>query len=271
MPLSHEWGYDHYKAAAMQYIYNFVFAEIEKFNFKYFYPDVFSEDFPEWADYLARSVCVDMADEPFLIGYADVPLPDFVSSRPGSWAEGLDLENEADASKLKDIVRRYFQVTTESIRRYDREHMVFGPRFDKPGLTPEWIIGTAGEFFDVLLCNWFVTEDDAATVLKSWSEMTGRPTLISDMGFLAPTELLEVKPGIPAFAPDQKARGEAYQRHCKSVLAHPYVIGFHWCGFLENRSRRVGIKNYMDEPYLECVKRMQEFNRNKLYACAMKQ
>jgi len=109
MRLCPEWHYHHYKTAQMPYIYNFVFAEIEKFNFKCFYPDVFSDDFAEWADYLARSVCVDMAEEPLLISYADVPLPDFISGRPRSWAEGLDLNKPSDLSKLKDTVRKYFQ------------------------------------------------------------------------------------------------------------------------------------------------------------------
>ncbi len=270
MRLCREWAYYHYRFAEMPFIYNFVFAEIEKFNFISFYPDVFSHDFGEWADYLARSSCVDMAEEPLLIGYADVPMPDFASNKPGSWAEGLDLAKEADLTKLKGIVRRYFEVTTGAIRRYDANHMIFGPRFNKPGGTPEWAIEMAGEFFDVLLCNWFVTEDSAAVDLRRWSEMTGRPTLISDTGFLAPTELLQVGPSIPSFVPDQKSRGEAYQRLCESALAHPYVLGLHWCGFVENRSRRCGIKNYMDEPYWDCVNRMQEFNRKRAYAVAMK-
>ena len=269
MRLCPEWEYHHYKTAQMPYIYNFVFAEIENFNFKYFYPDVFSDDFAEWADYLARRVCVDMAEEPLLIGYADVPMPDFISGRPRSWAEGLDLQKQADLNKLKEIVRKYYEVTHKAIRRYDTNHMILGPRFNRLGMTPEWAVEMAGEFFDVLMCNSFITADEAASVLKKWSEMTSRPTLISDMGFLAPTELLDIKPGIHAFIPDQKARGEAYVHHCKSVLAHPYVLGFHWCGFLENRSRKVGIKNYMDEPYQECVTRMQEFNRNRLYLSAM--
>ena len=270
MRLCPEWHYHHYKTAQMPYIYNFVFAEIEKFNFKCFYPDVFSDDFAEWADYLARSVCVDMAEEPLLISYADVPLPDFISGRPRSWAEGLDLNKPSDLSKLKDTVRKYFEITTQAIRRYDKNHMIFGPRFDGPSATPEWLVEIAGEFFDVLLCNWFVTADEAAHDLKRWSELTNRPALISDMGFLAPTELLRIKPGIPAFVPDQKSRGEAYVRHCRSVLPLPYVLGFHWCGFLENRSRKVGLKTYMDEPYRECTSRMQDFNLNALYATAVR-
>ena len=33
--------------------------------------------------------------------------------------------------------------------------------------------------------------------------------------------------------------------------------------------RKSGLKNYLDEPYEGCVRRMQEFNRNRLYATAL--
>ncbi len=263
MTLSPEWHYYHYKWAGMPFVYNFWFSRIEFFNYQPYYPDVFDEDFATWADYLARTVCVDMADEPLLIGYADVPMPDFTRQIPGSWAKNLDLENNADLDKLKGIVRKYFEVQCEAIRRYDPNHLIFGPRFNSN--TPEWVVEIAGEYFDVIQCNWFVTAEDAKTVLKDWSEIAGRPTLISDMGFLAPTEILDLKPGWAAYRPDQKTRGEAYVQHCEAILPLPYLVGFHWCGFIENRSRKTGLKNYLDEPYLECVNRMKEFNRGRLY------
>ena len=149
---SPEWSYHQFQTAGLPYVYNFQFSEIESFNRNPNYPDVFSEEFAEWADYLARSICVDMADESLLLGYADVPEPAITANRPGSWAEGLDLEKVEDRAKLEKIIRQYFKVTAEAIRRYDRNHLIFGPRFDRPSGTPDWIIEIAGEYFDVLLC-----------------------------------------------------------------------------------------------------------------------
>ena len=266
---SHEWTYRQFRTAGLPFIHNFVFAEIETFNFVPRYPDLFDDDFENWADYLARSVCVDMADEPLLLGYADVPVPDLVSGRKGSWAEGLDLNSNADLDKLKRMVRRYFEVTTKAIRRYDKNHMLFGPRFRPGPACPDWLMKIAGEYFDVLLCNNFVPLKKFAGGPDHWHAITSRPILIADMAFLAPTELLKFPPGAPAYVPDQAARGQAYVRFNQEALRRPYILGQHWCAFLENRNRKSGIKNYLDEPYSECVNRMKEFNLGRLYQAAL--
>ena len=267
---SHEWTYHQFKTAGLPYVYNFVFADIERFNFAAHYPDPFDDDFANWADYQARRVCVDMAREPLLLGYADVPVPDIVSGRPGSWSEGLDLTKDADLKQLQGKVRRYFEVTTDAIRRYDPNHLIFGPRF-KPGPdSPDWLITLAGEFFDVLLCNNFVPLKKFALGPDRWYLLTGRPILIADMAFLAPTELLKFPPGAPAYVPDQGTRGEAYVQYNRAALQQPHILGQHWCAFLENRTRKSGIKNYLDEPYWACIQRMQAFNQNGLYQNAMR-
>jgi hypothetical protein len=266
---SHEWTHRQFQVAALPFIYNFVFAEIESFNFVARYPDIFDDDFENWADYQARLICVDMADEPLLLGYADVPVPDFTSGRQGSWSEGLDLDNDADLSKLKQIVRCYFDITTKAIRRYDKNHMLFGPRFRPGPSSPDWLIKIAGEYFDVLLCNNFVPLEKFPGGPDHWHALTGRPVIIADMAFLAPTELLKFPPSAPAYVPDQSARGKAYVRFNQEVLQRPYILGHHWCAFLENRNRKSGIKNYRDEPYWECVNGMKEFNLNHLYQTAI--
>jgi len=267
---SPEWSYHQFQTAGLPYIYNFQFSEIESFNRNPKYPDVFSEDFTEWVDYLARSVCVDMSDESLLLGYADVPVPAVTIDRPGSWAEGLDLEKLEDRAKLEKIIRQYFKVTTEAIRRYDRKHLIFGPRFDGPAGTPDWIIEIAGEYFDVLLCNRFLSSEIVEKDLARWHKLSRRPILISDQGYLASTELLKVGPKVPSYVVNQRARGEAYQRFAEHAIKLPYIVGVHWCGFLENRVRKSGIKNYLNEPYWDCINAMKEFNRNHLYSTALR-
>ncbi|MGD9858203.1 MAG: hypothetical protein AB7U20_24955 [Planctomycetaceae bacterium] len=265
---SPEWDITKLRLAGLPFVYNFTFAEIEEFNSHPQYPDVFSQEFADWADYLARAACVELAREPLLLGYADVPVPDFTSGRPGSWSEGLDLDQPADLEKLQRIVRRYFEVVTAAIRRYDPHHLLFGPRFGHPSETPDWLIVLAGEYFDVILCNRFVTAEEVENDLSRWHRLSGRPILIADMAFLAPTDLLHVSERSAAYVVDQSARGEAYCDFAAAAFAHPSIVGFHWCAFLENRTRKSGLKTSLDEPYWDCIRPMQEFNRNRLYSIA---
>jgi hypothetical protein len=266
---SNEWTQRQFHVAGLPYVYNLKFADIENFNTHVHYPDVFDKEFEDWADYVARNVCVDMADDRLLLGYADVPVPGITADKPGAWAEGLDLEDPDDLAKLRRIVRRYFEVTTQAIRRYDPNHLIFGPRFGLPAEEPDWLLKLAGEYFDVLLMNRYVTPEQVRTDLARWHELTGRPVLISDMLYLAPTELLKVGNKAQSYVPDQKARGEAYATFAGAAFSQPYIVGLHWCAFIENRSRKSGLKNYLDEPYEDCVSRMQEFNRNRLYSTAL--
>jgi hypothetical protein len=196
-------------------------------------------------------------------------VPAITADKPGAWAEGLDLEDPDDLARIVRIVRRYFQVTTESIRRYDRNHLIFGPRFGRPEEVPEWLLDLAGEYFDAILANRYLTAEEVRTELAQWHEVTGRPILISDMLYLAPTELLKVGKKAPCYVANQKERGEAYERFAAAAFGQPYVVGLHWCAFLENRTRKSGLKNYLDEPYEECTSRMQEFNCHRLYGTAL--
>jgi hypothetical protein len=83
------------------------FADIEDFNTHIHYPDVFDKEFEDWADYMARSVCVDMADDQLLLGYADVPVPAITADKPGAGAEGLDLDEpyEDCVSRMQEFNR----------------------------------------------------------------------------------------------------------------------------------------------------------------------
>ncbi len=266
---SPEWSRAQFERAGLPYVYNLAFAEIESFNALAHYPDVFDPEFEDWADYLARSRCADKADDPLLIGYADVAVPGFTSAAPGAWAEGLDLAHEPDRLKLEKILRRYFEVTTRAIRRYDPNHLILGPRFRAPPQTPEWIIALAGEYFDALLANNFIGIDQLDGELARWHEISGRPILISDMLYLAPTEILSPSPQSQAYVPDQAARGAAYRRFAQAAFQQPFVVGLHWCAFLENRSRKSGIVDRFDEPYYDAVEPMRRFNRFELYSTAL--
>jgi hypothetical protein len=266
---SPEWTQRQFHIADLPYVYNLKFADIENFNTYVHYPDVFDKEFEDWADYVARSACVDMADDRLLLGYADVPVPAIMVDKPGAWAEGLDLTNPDDVVELEKIVRRYFEVTTRAIRRYDPSHLIFGPRFGHSNDMPDWLLKLSGEFFDVLLMNRYLTPEEVRTDLARWHDLSGRPIVISDMLYLAPTELLKVGHNAPCYVPDQKARGKAYAAFADVAFSQPYIVGLHWCGFIENRARKSGLKNYLDVPYEECVRQMREFNQNRLYSTAL--
>ncbi len=274
---SRGWGPKQYARANMPYAHLIRFTDIEWYVEEQF-PDVFSEAFTQKCDRLAQEVCTELRDDPNLIGYFYADTPNWPR-----WAE------EVGRQRLEAVARQYYQVIHDSIRRYDTNHLLLGDRYkgdrvitigrDKVNGLPHEVLHAmkstvdvlSVEYFDVLLMNRFVTPDQLRTDLARWYGVAGKPVLISDMLYLAPTELLKVGEKAPCYVPDQKARGEAYVRFAETAFTQPYVVGLHWCAFMENHSRKSGLKNYLDEPYEECVRQMQRFNRNRLYAAALHQ
>jgi len=97
-------------------------------------PDFFSKDFEEWCDYVARDSCQRMADDPKLIGYFYVDCPVWIHPGLAKWRGPLfdakKLESQAGRDELRALATRYYQVTHAAIRRYDRNHLILGDRYE---------------------------------------------------------------------------------------------------------------------------------------------
>lgn len=92
--------------------------------------------------------------------------------------------------------------------------------------------------------------------LSTWSAGIDKPVLIADIGNCAPTALNPDRTALP----DHAARGDDYVRSLGGVLGEPWLIGWHWCGYIENDARGWGLKNHEDEPCGDLVNRVRAFN-----------
>lgn len=256
------WRIIEYRWAGMPYCHLLKFANLARWNREVHYPDVFSDDFEEWCDFVARESCVDMADDPLLIGYFYSDVPGWTGHPWGhSWADDLDLRTEERREALKDIARRYYKVLHDSIRRYDKNHLILGDRYDGNRDIPGFILEIAKETIDVLSIQYFPhtrSFEDMKEKFARWHKLTGKPTLLADTGFIAPTKL---RPVVKGPIKTQAERGKAYKDLAENMFSEPYFIGLHWCAYIENRARRNGLKNDLDEPYEDAVERIREFNQ----------
>lgn len=255
------WRYPEYQWAGMPYCHLLKFANISMWSRYSRYPDVFSEEFADWCDFVARDSCVEMADDPKLMGY-------FYSDMPGwsghpyvrSYADDLDLSAEAGRAELKRIADKWYQVIHDAIRRYDKNHLLLGDRYDGDGGIPDCVLDAAVRTVDILSIQYYSPFDVMEEDLARWHETAGKPILLADSAFLAPTELLKVSEQARVYCPNQKTRGERYKEFATRAYSKPYIVGWHWCAYGENLARRSGVKDHFDEPYGELVSRMAEFN-----------
>jgi len=255
------WEFEQYQWADLPYCHMLPFTDIATYEPWPIYPDVFSAEFEQWVDYVARSYCVDMANDPKLIGYFYSDCPAWESrDRAASGASGLDLTTCEGIREIKHIADRYYTLLHEAIRHYDKNHLIFGDRYDGKLGIPGWLLETMIPTVDVLSIQYYAPWEDVAQDLARWHALCGKPILLADSAFLAPTELLHVSESARVHVPDQAARGDAYRSFATIAYAQPYIVGWHWCAFIENRVRRSGIVNYRDEPYGDLVTRMRDTN-----------
>lgn len=270
---SPEWTPEEYRNSGLAYIPHIDFLSIERWNRQSVYVDVFGKEFEEWCDYQARYWCVSLADDPKLIGYAYTARPCWVFAEfcENSWFEGIDPRTKAGRDQLAKVIRQYYKTTHDAIRRYDKNHLILGDLIEGNDNLPQdefnppiEAFSQMCDFVDVMSINWYQRFDVMKESVEAWQEICKKPIFFSDSGFVAPTDILPENQILweGARVRTQKDRGTSYAEFVKKAAASKSVIGWGWCSFMENLTRRYGLKNRFDEPYEECTNIMKEFNED---------
>lgn len=267
---SPEWTPQEYRDCGLPYIPHIDFLSIERWNAQSVFKNVFGPDFQDWCDYQARYWCAALADDANLIGYAYTARPHWDVSlfrRVTPEVDGL-----SDDEALRSIVRKYYQVTHDAIRRYDSSHLIFGDLIEGadtlptgPAEPPPVVFTEMGDYVDVVSVNWYHPFDIMRESLDAWQALCDKPVFLSDSAFVAPNDLLSRAD--PLFeggweklrVQDEAERGDAYVEMIKKAADSGYVVGWGWCSFMQNRVRKYGLKDRFDEPY-ECTDIMRSFN-----------
>lgn len=134
---SRAWTHEAYQWADMPYCHLLPFTEAHQWEVETRLPDVFSEDFEQWCDTVAREHCAQMAEDPNLIGYFYCDCPTWVHTRPnnptGPWFDPTRLESAEGRDELARMTERYYKVTHDAVRRYDPNHLILGDRYEGKG------------------------------------------------------------------------------------------------------------------------------------------
>jgi hypothetical protein len=60
----------------------------------------------------------------------------------------------------------------------------------------------------------------------------------------------------------QAARAQHYIDTFDAIIKEDWLLGWHWCGYIENLNRGWGMKDPRDEIYQDYVLPIAEYNRN---------
>ena len=251
---SRNWSYEHYQWLGMPYCHLLPFAETHQWDVETRFPDFFSKDFEEWCDYVARDSCQRMADDPKLIGYFYVDCPVWVHTGLAKWRGPLfdpkKLESQAGRDELRAMATRYYQVTHAAIRRYDRNHLILGDRYEARAALSDVVLEAAAPYVDVMSFQYFAGPTEIARDFRRFHELTGKPVLLADAS-------------IPNHRTTPQAQwGTAYTSMLRGLRETPCCIGWHVCGaYMRNRARGFGFLDENDRADPEFIHALEKANR----------
>ncbi len=247
---------DEYRALGMPYCHLLPLNESHQWEKHTIHFDYRSDDWKEWCEYVARSHCAELADDPNLIGYFYSDCPCWIHDRPeNEWRGPLfdpeRLKSAAGRKELREIARSYYRTIHDAIRRYDPHHLLLGDRYEANAPIAMEVVEEAMPYVDVLSFQDF---QQPVKHLDEWYKKTGKPVLladaargINDQGFFRPNS------------------GPWYAEVLHGLFENPGCIGFHLCGaYQRNKARRRGLLDEMEIPDKENVPIITQANREIL-------
>lgn len=182
------------------------------------------------------------------------------------WVYGVpnrpDTARADDNAFLELLAQRYYSVACHAVRAFDSNHLILGETFEGNRGVPDALLSVAGGEFDALCVQFYGNWKDQIELLNTWHEATGLPVLLADSCFSCTSPAMPHTCG-PRLS-DHKARADAFERYARQALACPFVVGWHWCGYidgsleLEARQQHQGLKDAWGEPHEPLCSRVRE-------------
>ena len=245
---------DEYKALGMPYCHLLPFTESHQWEKHTVHYDFRSKDWKDWCDYVARSHCAELSNDPNLIGYFYSDCPCWIHQRPpNAWRGPMfdpdRLKTETGRKELTALAHLYYKTTHDAIRRYDKHHLLLGDRYEANHPIAMEVVNAALPFVDVLSFQDF---RNPVEHLDEWHKKTGKPVLLADAAGVD-------RSSKAAFRPNN---GTWYAETLAALHKNPGCIGFHLCGaYQRNKARRRGLLDEMETPDQEQVKLMTAANQ----------
>jgi len=251
---SRNWNYEQYQWLGMPYCHLLPFAETHQWEVETCHPDFFSKDFEEWCDYVVRDSCQRMADDPKLIGYFYVDCPTWTHGGQAKWRGPLfdpkKLESQTGRDELFALASRYYKVTHDAIRRYDKNHLILGDRYELRAPLAEEVLKAALPYVDVISFQYFAGPAEVGKEFQRFQKLTAKPLLLADAS-------------IPERRTASSAQlGLRYAAMISALREVPCCVGWHVCGaYIANRARGFGFLDESDRADPRLVEAVTRANR----------
>lgn len=187
--------------------------------------------------------------------------------------QGLPVKTKASFEDMQaydeKLIDAYYKAIVDTFRKYDKNHMLIGNRWQPGTANSEILCRVAGKYMDIISINYYTSGIDAAFIRRLYDWTGKKPQFWSEFYFTSEKES-NAGPGNDVIS--QKERGEAYRYYVEGAAALGFVVGIEWFTMLDqavtgrffekqNGERaNTGIFNVADRPYKNCVAEMMKTN-----------
>ena len=166
------------------------------------------------------------------------------------------LNSEAGRKELLQLAGRYYKVTHDAVRRYDKNHLIMGDRYEARAPLPDEVVRAAMPYVDVLSFQCFGGAKIINEKLSYWAKFSGKPILLADSSVR--------KKAAPSPRPHEPHHQDpqGYADTMRAIQQIPECVGFHLCGaYVCNRVRRYGLRDEQDRIDADAVKGITKINK----------
>ncbi len=166
------------------------------------------------------------------------------------------------------FIDAYCALITKTFRKYDKNHMLIGNRWQPSTANNEILCRVTGKYMDVISVNYYCLGVDASFIRRIYDWTGGKPQFWSEFFFTA-----EKESNVAAFNADmgtQALRGQAYRYYIETAASLGFVVGIEWFTLLDQAATgrffegfngertNTGLFNVADRPYKDMFVEMNK-------------
>jgi hypothetical protein len=186
---------------------------------------------------------------------------------------GLAVKTRSAESDMKDYEALFFEeshrLIRDTFRKYDRNHMLLGDRWQPQTANNERLCGIVGRYCEIVSVNYYTYGVDTEYLQRIHRWTGNRPLFLSEFHWCCPTE--SGLSGGKEVA-SQQERGLAYRNYVEQAAALGFVTGIEWFTLLDQartgrfferyngENNNCGLFSVVDRPWKPMVEEMAKTN-----------
>ena len=131
---------------------------------------------------------------------------------------------DVDAFTVK-FIEAYYKLVRDTFRKYDKNHMLLGNRWQPGTANNEQLCRIAGKYCEMLSLNYYTYGVDKGYLKRLYDWSGGRPFMLSEFYWASPAGS-----GLPGGSEvkTQHERGLAYRNYIEQAGSTGFVVGIEW-------------------------------------------